>query len=255
MAVLIMNRGFFMEQWHGYELERFLFEDREALVVFPESEKARGLLAVKTEYWNAFPEAAELGLLENGFHLCFIKNENRWGTSGDIDPKSQFIRHVQEKYSLANKCTLIGMSCGGLIAIKLAANYPELVSCMYLDAPVVNYMSCPCGFGIGKPLEDDNFEILDALGLKSISQLLAYRDMPLDNIPKLVAANIPVVMVSGDSDHIVPYCENGALLQDAYEDTGVRLEVYIKQGGDHHPHGLENPSSIIRFILQNGVTD
>ena len=70
-------------------------------------------------------------------------------------------------------------------------------------------MSCPCGFGIGNPLSQDNSEILNALGMKSISELLAYRDMPLDKLGALVDHRIPVVLVAGDSDQVVPYCENG----------------------------------------------
>ena len=190
-------------------------------------------------------------MLQNGFHLCFIQNESRWGADDDLNRKARFIRWVQTKYKLAPRCILIGMSCGGLFAIKLAAHYPELVSCLYLDAPVVNYMSCPCGFGIGKPLFEGYSEILNALGLSSISELLAYREMPLDQLPKLVQAAIPVVMVAGDSDNTVPYCENGIFLEQAYRKAGVELEVYIKPGCDHHPHGLEDPTPVLRFLLRH----
>ena len=56
------------ELWNGCAIERFCFEDREALVVFPEKESANGRLAIKTEYWGAFP-ATEIALLKEGFHL------------------------------------------------------------------------------------------------------------------------------------------------------------------------------------------
>ena len=137
------------------------------------------------------------------------------------------------------------------MAIKFAASYPDMVSCLYLDAPVVNYMSCPCVFGIGKPLNEVYSEILNALSLGSISELLAYKDMPLDELHVLVEHRIPVVMVAGDSDQTVPFCENGIFLQKAYETAGVDLEVYIKSGCDHHPHGLENPDPVLKFILDH----
>lgn len=119
----------------------------------------------------------------------------------------------------------------------------------YWDAPVVNYMSWPCGFGQGKAWVE-NSEILNALKLSGISELLAYREMPLDKLPVLVANRIPVVLVSGDSDLLVPFCENGSFIQKAYKDAGVSIEVYIKSGGGHHPHGLPNPTPIISFILK-----
>lgn len=248
----IKEREFIMEEnWNGFSCRHLIFEEHEAVIVFPEKEKANGFLAVKTEYWDAFPEAVELPLLENGFHLCFIKNDNRWGINEDLDRKARFIRWVQAEYGLEPECVPVGMSCGGLIGIKLAARYPNLVRCLYLDAPVVNYMSCPCGFGIGNSLGDDNSEILNALGLSDISELLAYRDMPLDRIKDLVKNRIPVVLVAGDSDQTVPYVENGIFLQRAYKDAGLDIEVYIEPGKDHHPHGLKNPAPVVDFILRH----
>lgn len=240
-----------VEKWMGYKLQKVIFEEHEGIVVFPNDSHSNGYLAVKTEYWGEFPEAVELPLLERGFHLCYIKNNNRWGTEQDIDRKARFIRFVQNEYGLNNKCILIGMSCGGLIAIKLAARYPERIKCMYLDAPVINYMSCPCGFGVGKPLSEDNSEILNALGLESISELLAYREMPLDKLGELVKHKIPVIMVVGGSDSIVPYCENGIFLEQAYKKEGIEIEVYIKPEGEHHPHGLMNSTVITEFIVRH----
>lgn len=240
------------QYWRGHLCEEMQFEGRYAIIVFPE--KANGFLAIKTEYWDAFPEAIEDDLVKVGFHLCYIKNDNRWGTDDDLDRKARFLCHIQNKYSLHKACIPIGMSCGGLIAIKFAAKYPELVKCLYLDAPVLNYMSCPCGFGIGKPLSKDNSEILNALGFASISELICCRDMPMDKIPALVQNRIPVVMVVGDSDQIVPYCENGEILVEAYRKAGVDVEVHIKPGCDHHPHGLENPKAVLDYLLKVCVT-
>ena len=234
-------------EWNGFICEEFTFENKPAKVILPHVRREKPALLIKTEYFNAFPET-EIALLERGYFLGFIENGNRWGTDDDLDRKARFIRFVQEKYALSDKCVPVGMSCGGLIAIKLAAKYPSLVSCLYLDAPVLNYMSCPCGFGIGNSLASTNEEILHALGMQSISELLSYREMPLDKLPKLVGAKIPVVLVAGDSDHTVPFCENGILLQNAYEKAGLPLEVYLKPGCDHHPHGLPDPSPVIAFI-------
>ena len=241
-----------MEKWMNYECDKFIFEDHEAIVVKPQT-AVSGYLAIKTEYWSEIAYAIELGLLENGFHLCYIKNDNRWGVPEDLDRKARFVRFVQKQYGLHQKCVPIGMSCGGLIAIKFAARYPELVQCMYLDAPVVNYMSCPCGFGIRNrcSADSDYSEILNALRLNSLAELMAYRDMPLDHLDTLVKNRLPVVMVAGDSDITVPYHENGVFLEQAYKDADVDIEVYIKPGCGHHPHGLENSQEPLDFILRH----
>ena len=235
--------------WNGFECTEFDFEGYEATVVFPKIKIDNPVLSVKTEYFNAFPET-EIALLKKGFYVAYIDNKNRWGTDEDLDRKARFMRFVTEKYQLNPKCVCVGMSCGGLIAIKLAAKYPELIACLYLDAPVLNYMSCPCGFGKGNPLSQNNEEILNALGI-DMPHLLAYRDMPLDKLPLLVENRIPVVLVAGDSDHVVPFEENGKLLQEAYESTDIDLEVYIKPGCDHHPHGLEDTSPVVDFITKH----
>ena len=235
-------------KWMGYSCKKFTYEDHEAIIVYPEEGTANGYLAVKTEYWEAFAENAEIPLLQKGFHVCYIKNDNRFGINEDLDRKARFIRYVQRECGLNGKCVPVGMSCGGLIAVKFAARYPEMIACLYLDAPVINYMSWPCGFGQAKNVPEDRSEILSALGMNGLGELLACRDMPLDKIPVLIANKIPVVMVSGDSDQVVPYCENGIFLEKAYKNAGVDIEVYIKPGGDHHPHGLSDPKPVLDYI-------
>ena len=140
------------------------------------------------------------------------------------------------------------------MAIKFAAKYPELVSCLYLDAPVLNYMSCPCGFGIGEPLYGPGTdrgiqEIMEALALSGISELISYREMPMDCIPALVANQIPVAMVAGDADRVVPFEENGLLLQKAYQKAGLPFFFTMKENCGHHPHGLDDTRHLVDFIL------
>lgn len=241
------------EIWNGFRCETGVFEGKKFNLVYPAEGTDLGRLAVKTEYWGAFPEAAEIDLLKQGFHLCYIKNSNRWGIDEDIDRKARFIQTVTTKLGLNSKVVCIGMSCGGLIAIKLAAKYPELISCLYLDAPVLNYMSCPCGFGDAEPVDEGAgiAEILNALGMTSLSQLICYRDMPLDKIPELLKNRIPVVMVAGEKDRTVPYHENGAYLEKAYQSLNIDHAVFLKPECDHHPHGLKDNQEVIQFILSH----
>ena len=87
----------------------------------------------------------------------------------------------------------------------------------------------------------------------SMIDLISYRDQPLDNIPGLVKNNIPIILVSGDADTVVPYDENGILIERAYRAAGAPIEVIIKKGGDHHPHSLEDNTPIIEFIKKYDV--
>lgn len=235
--------------WHGYQMETFVFENKPAILVYPQ--EARYGLAIKTEYWDAFPEAIEIPLLESGFHLCYIQNENRFGTEPDIDRKARFLQALKADHSIKGRCVPVGMSCGGIFGIHLAAKYPELIGCLYLDAPVVNFLSWPCGFGKGVGTNENFEEILQALSLESVSEILGLRNMPLDRIPDLVRNRIPACMVYGDSDQLVPYRENGRYIENAYRSAGVELEVYAKEGCDHHPHGMKDPAPIVEFIAKH----
>ena len=229
-----------MELWNGLKLERFTFEGRDALIVFPEEGTANGRLVLKSEYWDAFP-ATEIALVKLGFHLCFIKNVNRWGTEDVIDMQARFVRFVAEMYGLQQKVVPVGMSCGGLIATKFAAKYPELVSCLYIDAPLLDLRTD--GY---QPSVD---EMLKVLNMDSLECLDDYHEMPLDRIPALIENKIPIVMVVGGADVIVPLEKNGALLENAYREAGVEIQVHCKPECGHHPHGLEDCQPILDFIM------
>ena len=133
------------------------------------------------------------------------------------------MRYVCKEHGLSERTVPVGMSCGGLVAVKFAAKYPELVSCMYLDA----------------------------LQMSGISELICYREMPMDKIPVLVKNRVPVALVVGGSDMVVPFHENGILLKNAYEQAGLDLAFAIKPECAHHPHGLEDPTEMVAFILKH----
>ena len=62
-----------MEIWHGYEMIRFPFEDREGILVFPKETRPGAPWALKTEYWTAVPDG-ERRLLEQGNSVSFACN-------------------------------------------------------------------------------------------------------------------------------------------------------------------------------------
>jgi pimeloyl-ACP methyl ester carboxylesterase len=238
-------------EWKGFRGVKFDFQGAPARVIFP-NVPPNGKWALKTEYFGAFPNA-EIELLNRGWHIAFQNNDHRWGGEADVARKVEFIRFVSSEFSLEPRCTMVGMSCGGMFAVLTAARCPELVDVLYLDAPVLNLLSCPCDMGVGKSgLYEEFFRITG----KTKSEMLSYRDHPIDRVPTLLENDIPIVLVAGDSDRVVPYTENGALLARYYEEKGGRIRVFLKKGCDHHPHGLENggivADAIEEFLAQKG---
>ncbi len=234
-----------MALWNGFEIEEFEFEGNNASIVFPKGERC-GKWLLKTEYRDAFP-GFEIEMLKRGWCVAFNQNPTRWALEEEIDTKARFCAYISKTYGLDMTCVPVGMSCGGQIAVKLAAKYPHLISCLYLDAPVMNYLSCPCGLGARTSFAKIYAEFVYATGM-TVLDLINYREHPIDKVDTLIANQKPVIMVYGDIDDVVPYAENGAFLEKKYKEQGAILEVYGKQGCNHHPHGLEDPTPIINFV-------
>ena len=236
------------QTWHGFRMEQFLFEDREAFIVFPLEAREGSPWLLKTEYWDAFPDV-ELRLLALGFHVAFVRNKNRWFTRSECDTKARFVRFVAVQYHLNSKCIPIGMSCGGGYAVKFGGLYPELVRCMYIDAPVLNFCSIPGKFGEAQ--YDSLWEKEFLLAYPGIQryQLPGWNEHPICQADSLTAHKIPILLVYGKEDHTVLFEENGRLLAEAYQGTGLLKTIAVPARG-HHPHGLIGDNQpIVDFIL------
>ena len=81
-----------------------------------------------------------------------------------------------------------------------------------------------------------------------LSQLICYREHPIDKMQLLLENRIPVILVYGDSDNIVPYEENGAVLEKYYRENGGIIVSIGKENCAHHPHGLDDNTPIIEFV-------
>lgn len=231
-------------EWNGFRRLDFKFEGRDCILICPEKACDGNKWLYKTEYFDAFP-ATEIEMLKKGYHLAHMKNTTRMCPENDTDMRPMFCEFLTKEFGLNTKCALVGMSCGGMQAVYFAAKYPQYVAAIYLDAPVMNYLSWPFALGVGQ--DDSSKEFTDNMGL-TLAQMINFRNHPIDQKQKLLEANIPIMLVSGDSDTVVPFCENGQLLYDYFKANNGNIELILKPGGDHHPHGLTDNSPIVEFI-------
>ncbi len=236
--------------WYGFKSEEFTFEGKKAIIVFPEKANAQKSWTIKTEYWGAFPET-EIELLKRGFHAAYLENNNRWATKEDCDAKSRFAAYISEKYGLNKKCIPVGMSCGGAHAINFAGFYPELIQCMFIEAPVLNFVSIPGkhnAFNI--PCWENEF--VKAYPGITRAGLLSFENHPINKAPIIIENKIPILMVYGTDDIIVEYDENGRLLEELYAEHPGLLTVMKRPSQGHHPHGFPtNPGIIADWIEAN----
>lgn len=230
--------------WNGFQLLEFSFEEHDAILVVPNQPTGDKRWLFKTEYFNAFP-AFEIEMLEKGYYLAHVKNTTRWCLPEDTQRQVRFAEFLHREFGLHKKFVTVGMSCGGMQAIYLAAAAPERVALCYVDAPVLNFLSVPYGLGTGY---GSNFKEFFAHRGLSVADLINYRYHPIDCVPKLIENRVPVFLICGDSDHIVPYGENGELLYKMYQEADVPIYHILKPRCDHHPHGLEDNTPLIEAV-------
>lgn len=231
-------------EWNGFQRLDFEFKGRSAILICPNKPICDNKWLYKTEYFGAFP-SLEIAMLNKGYYLAHLQNKSRWCPEEDTELRADFCDFLTVQFGLNKKCVPVGMSCGGMQAVYFAARYPEYVAALYLDAPVMNLLSCPYALGSAEVNFIEEFEDSMKMGLE---QLINYRNHPIDNVPSLVKNNIPVILVCGDSDKTVPYLENGKQLADYYKNNNGIITEIVKSECDHHPHGLDDNQPIMDFI-------
>ena len=235
-----------------YHLE-FEFKGKKCIALMNEDKtKCNGKTVLKTEYFGAFP-ALQNEMIKRGYTLLFIENCNRWGTPEQIEDQYEFILYASKEFGIENKVYTIGMSCGGMMSILLAAKHPEVINALYIDAPVVNFLSCPARLGNAPDVTDGMWEEFERAWKMTKQELLTFRGHPIDYLDKLVENKIRIYMAYGDSDKTVPYEENGIALERKYKENGLEGLIYIdkKVGVDHHPHGPSDIDFAIKYLERN----
>lgn len=233
--------------WEGYQLETGVFGKHEYGLVLPKESAPGNPYLWRTEFFGAFP-SVDLSMLEQGYAVAYYRISDLYGGPEAVGLMERFQPFLQERYGLSAQAILLGFSRGGLYALHYAARYPERIAALYLDAPVVDIYSWPGGFfsGEGSPSEWE-----DCKALWSGISHEAYLKKVNQAAEKLSAWSIPLIIVAGAKDTVVPYNENGLLLQRVYEKAPALFQLIMKPECGHHPHSLENPSPVVSFLLRS----
>jgi pimeloyl-ACP methyl ester carboxylesterase len=173
-----------------------------------------------------------------------------YGCPQAVELMERFREHVVRQFGLAPQAALFGFSRGGLYAFHYAAAYPQGVASLYLDAPVLDICSWPGGKGEGTGNRANWQQCLDVYGWTEAEADL-HRDDLQDKAKASAAAGIPVLIVAGDADEVVPMDENSSRLAALYSQFGGELQLIVKPGVGHHPHSLEDPKPIVDFVVSH----
>jgi lysophospholipase L1-like esterase/pimeloyl-ACP methyl ester carboxylesterase len=241
-------------EWQGFDRYDFDFDGKTATVVTPKRALPGKPWAWRGEFFGAFANA-DAALVTNGFHLAYLRVPDLFGSPQAVKHWNAFHAELTGRYGLTRKPALIGLSRGGLYCFNWAAANPEKVACIYADAAVCDFKSWPGGalkkLGKGKGSAAEWNKMLRAYGFASDEEAVNHRGNPVDNLAPIAAAGVPVLLVYGDADDVVPHEENSMILAERYRKLGGSVSLIPKPGVGHHPHGLSDPTPVVQFILQH----
>jgi len=206
-------------------------------------------LVIRARFWGHEPQT-DIALLERGFHIAYCDIGNLYGGKEAVKRWNKFYPFMQ-KQGLSKKVVLEGMSRGGLIIYNWAAKNRKNVACIYADAPVLDGKSWPGGFGKGKGYPDGWEEFKKVYKLKTEKKVTSFKGDPIHKTKKIAKGKFPMMHVCGEADHVVPVDENTRIFEREIQKYGGDINVIYKEGVDHHPHSLKNPTPIVNFILRS----
>ena len=216
----------------------FKFNGYEATVIRPEN--PNGKWVWKTEFLYAF-DTAERELLDRGYTRVYYAISDKYGSYHAVRLMHEFYKHVVKKFALDEKCALFGFSRGGLYAFNYALFYPECVDKIYLDAPVLDMRTWP-------PEGSENRDqVYREYGLTP-ETIRTFGGHPIENLDEFFSHGIPLILVAGGADEIVPFEENSLKMIEYAKENNIDITYIVKSECKHHPHSLEDVGPIVDFI-------
>jgi len=129
------------------------------------------------------------------------------------------------KRGFSPKPILLGQSRGGIMTLAWAFRNPDKVRAWVGIYPVCNLASYPMK---NKAVTLADYGVPEAEFRARLKEF-----NPVDNLQCLLANKVPMFVVHGDSDVVVPYDENTRILKERYEAGGGQITVKLIHGEGH----------------------
>jgi sialidase-1 len=226
--------------WFGFRRRYFTVAGKEGFVTEPAVAQAG-----KPWVWRAsFPEFhAEIdkALLAAGWHIGYLETGEMLGCDAALELWDAFYNEVTQNRGLAAKPALEAVSRGGLYAYRYAARHPERIAAIYADTPVMDLKSWPGGKGKGVGAPAVWKTAFERYGFKSEAEALASTQNPLDLLPVIAKAKLPLRHVISLNDRVVPAEENTLEAQRRLKKRGVDMELVTVAEGTTESQGHHFP--------------
>jgi acetyl esterase/lipase len=229
--------------------ETFTIEGRPAFIFWPTEEKRR-----QPQPWVMYaptlpnyPDVHEQWMhqqwVDAGIAIAGIDVGEAYGSPSSQSYMDELYRHLTQERGFASQPCLLGRSRGGLWVSSWAIRNPDCVAGIAGIYPVYDFTTYP-------KLE----KTAPAYGL-SVSELAASLGElnPITKAEGLAQAKIPVFIIHGDQDAIVPLDQNSQTLQNAYvrhqASELVDLVVPTGQGHNFWP-GFFRCQNLVNFVIE-----
>ncbi len=230
-------------KWAGFERVDFKFENRNAILVSPKTPRGDNAWVLRPAFFGAFAKA-DVALLESGFYVAYFDVTHDYANPTSRELMNKFYALMTDKYGLHKKVALEGLSRGGAFSLIWANDDPEKIACVYVDNPVCDFRQWPVKKA---PTLVEGFR--QKWNLRE-GEELNFKNNPIDNLERLARSGVTMLMIVGDKDTTTPFELHGKIYKERFFDCGGNLRLIVREGKAHHPHGLDNPSEIVKFIEQ-----
>ncbi|MBI5768364.1 MAG: prolyl oligopeptidase family serine peptidase [Verrucomicrobia bacterium] len=226
--------------------ELFLVADQPAFLI---SAPAAPAGKPKPWVWYAptlppYPSDAEKWMFEKwiaaGIAIAGIDAGESYGSPAGRKLFTRLYLELVQSRGYSSRPVLLGRSRGGLQLLNWAADNPDKVAAFAGIYPVCNLASYP---SLAKAAP--------AYGL-TVEQLTATltQHNPIDRLAPLAAARVPLFVLHGDADKIVPLALNSQIVRDRYLALGGDVTLIIPSGQGHNMWpGFFESTELVEFVL------
>lgn len=168
-------------------------------------------------YFESFMKA---GISIAGFDIGEVR-----GAPGSTAKFTLFYEEMARR-GFSPKPILLGQSRGGMMMLAWGMRHPDKVKAFVGIYPVCNLASWP--------LKNSKAQTLADFGMTEealVAKLAEFN--PVDNLKGLLENKVPMFVVHGDSDVVVPLDENTGVLKQRYEAGGGKIRVKVIPGEGH----------------------
>ena len=153
--------------FHGFDQYDFELEGRGCRVVVPKAVADGKPWVWRAQFWGHQPQV-DTALLKRGYHVAYAETGNSLGSPAALAHWDDLYEYLRFEHLFADRPVLEGMSRGGLLIFRWAAQNPDKVACIYADNPVCDFKSWPGGKGVGKGSPGDWKHCLKLYGLTKL---------------------------------------------------------------------------------------